>query len=207
MKLWDITLPLHAKQPPWPGDVPFTAEPSSSTAQGDECNVSKLQFSSHFATHLDAPFHFEHNGMKLDAVPVDVFMGPALVHEVSSQTLIEVDDLPENLSQYQRIIFKTKNTSYIADETFHKDYIALSNEAAQVLVEQGIRLVGIDYFSIEAYKNPGHPVHHTLCGNNVIIVEGLDLREVEPGEYDLTVLPLKIKNGDGSPCRAVLRSP
>lgn len=206
MKVWDITLPLHPNHQPWPGDIPFSHTLSNSTARGDECNVSELHLSSHFGTHLDAPFHFEPDGMTLEQLPLETLMGPVLVHEVSSFPLIQPNDLPD-LFNTTRIIFKTCNTNYISDETFHTDFVALSNEAAMALVEAGIILVGIDYFSIEAYKNPGHPVHHTLCGNGVIIVEGLDLRQVDPGEYDLIVFPLKIKGGDGSPCRAVLRRP
>ncbi len=204
MRFWDLTLPLHPNHPPWPGDMPFTHALASSTARGDECNVSRLELSSHFGTHLDAPFHFEHDGITLEQLSIETLIGPALVHEVSSAPLIMPDDLP-HLDGIKRIIFKTHNTQYIADGIFREDFTALSDEAAKLLVEANVKLVGIDYFSIEAFNNPGHPVHHTLCGNGVIIVEGLDLREVNPGRYELIVLPLKIQHGDGSPCRAVLR--
>lgn len=135
MPLWDITLPVHAAVPPWPGDIPFSRELSCSIDNGDECNVSNLQFCSHFGTHLDVPFHFEPDGIKLDEIPIDVLIGPVLVHEVSSRDLITVDDLPSNIHQYQRIIFKTNNTSFIADETFHEEFVSLSREVAQVLVD------------------------------------------------------------------------
>ncbi len=204
MKIYDISLPLKPEQPAWPGDLPFSFEISSSIESGDECNVSRLSMGSHFATHLDAPYHFERNGKKLDELSLDTLIGKTLVHPVSASDLIQTADLPD-LSNVERIIFKTNNTRFIGDSVFHEDYVALGLEAAQLMVRAGIRLIGIDYFSIEKFKAAGHPVHHELCGNGVILVEGLDLRSVQPGWYELIVLPLNIQGGDGSPCRAVLR--
>jgi len=204
MALWDISLPLKPETPPWPGDVPFSREFSQSIDQGDECNVSLLAMNSHFATHLDAPYHFEEDGASVDKIPLGVLIGPVLVHEVDSKDLILPPHLPP-LDGVERLIFKTPNTSFIADSHFHCEYASLSLEAAKILTGAGVRLIGIDYFSIEAYGNPGHPVHHELCSKGVILVEGLDLRDVVPDWYELFVLPLKIAGGDGGPCRAVLR--
>ncbi len=204
MAIYDITLPLRPELPPWPGDIPFTLTQDSSIEQGGRCNKSGFSMSSHFGTHLDAPYHFDNGGITLEKIPLDVFAGPALVHVVDTTDLIRPEHLP-NLDGVERIVFKTPNTSFIADSTFNTNFVAVGLEAAQVLTQAGVRLVGIDYFSIESYQNPGNPVHLELCGNGVVLVEGLDLRAIEPGQYELIVLPLNILGGDGSPCRAILR--
>jgi len=160
--------------------------------------------SSHYATHLDAPFHFEDDGITVDQLALETLIGPALVHETSAAKLIQPQDLPD-LSGVERILFKTRNSDFITDRVFHTDFVSIGLQAATVLVQAGVRLVGIDYFSVEAFTAPGHPVHHVFCRQGVILVEGLNLQDVSPGWYDLTVLPLKIQGGDGSPCRAVLR--
>ncbi|MEW6234151.1 MAG: cyclase family protein [Candidatus Omnitrophota bacterium] len=205
MALWDISLSLRSELPPWPGDIPFSRKFSQSISQGDKCNVSLLTMNSHFATHLDAPYHIVENGAAVDEIPLDVLIGPVLVHEVDCRDLILPPHLP-SLDGVERLIFKTPNSSFIADSQFHCDYASMSLEAAKILTGAGVRLIGIDYFSIEAYNNSGFPVHHELCGKGVILVEGLDLRDVVPGWYELIVLPLKIAGADGGPCRAVLRS-
>ncbi len=204
MALYDITLPLHQNHPPWPGDTPFEMERASSIASGDECNVSRIVMSSHFGTHLDAPFHFENDGIKVDQLALETLIGKALVCEIDSHDLIQPGHLP-NLEGVERLLCKTPNGEFIDDTQFHQDYTAVSNDAAKAMVEAGIKLLGIDYFSIEAFHSPGHPVHHTLCGNGVILLEGLDLRNIKPGWYELIALPLKLKDGDGSPCRVILR--
>lgn len=203
-KVYDLTLPLRPEHPPWPGDQPFVREMSSSIQGGDECNVSRLTMSSHFGTHLDAPLHFEAEGRTLERLSLSILIGPALVWEAKPNEHIQPSDLPD-LSGVERILFKTPNCHWLGDTEFHENYTAVSPDAAKALTNAGVKLVGIDYFSIEAYKSPGHPVHHELCGNGVIIVEGLDLRDVPPGTYELICLPLKIEGGDGGPCRAVLR--
>ncbi|MBI1390715.1 MAG: cyclase family protein [bacterium] len=206
MAIHDITLPLHEGHPPWPGDTPYERIQLSDMSEGAKCNVSKIEMSTHFATHLDAPFHFEPDGIRVDQLDLETLIGPVLVHEAGASDLIEPEHLP-SLEGVERIIFKTRNLKFIASKNFNTEYVALSHEGARALTGAGVKLVGIDYFSIEAYRNPGNPVHHELCGKGVIIVEGLDLRGVAPGWYDLTVLPLKLKGSDGSPCRAILRDP
>lgn len=204
MAFYDLTLTLRPELPPWPGDPPFSLDRDSSIERGNTCNKSNLTASTHFGTHIDAPFHFETNGMTLDEIPLDVLVGPVLVHAVDTPDLIRPEHLPD-LTDVERIIFKTPNTNFIDDTTFHTDFVAVGLETARQLTQAGVLLVGIDYFSIESFRNPGNPVHHELCGHGVVLVEGLDLRHVEPGEYELIVLPLKIIGGDGSPCRAILR--
>ncbi len=190
--------------PPWPGDAPFSQETASSIEQGDSCNVSRLSIGSHFGTHMDAPYHFENDGIRLEQIPLDVLIGPTLVHQVDALDVITAAHLPD-LSNVERILFKTPNCRYIDDVEFHTDYISVGLDAAQALTEAEVKLVGLDYYSIEKYKAEGHPVHHQLCGKGVILLEGVDLRSIDPGMYELIVLPLKIEGCDGSPCRAVLR--
>jgi arylformamidase len=125
---------------------------------------------------------------------------------VDTPDLVRAEHLPD-LSVVERIIFKTSNTFFIGDTEFHTDYVSVGLDAAQALTRAGVKLVGIDYFSIEAFRAEGHPVHHELCGNGVILLEGPDLREVPPGWYELICLPLKIEGGDGSPVRVILRDP
>jgi arylformamidase len=200
----DISLSLKSDQPAWPGAPPFSCESISAIKNGDSCNVSCLRMSSHFCTHLDAPYHFIENGAKLDAIPLQTLIGKALVHEVSATKSIGQANLPD-LTNVERILFKTPNSAIIADSIFHEEYVSVGLDAAKAMVRAGIRLIGVDYFSIEQFHTSNYPVHHELCGNGVILVEGLDLRAISPGWYELIVLPLKIAGSDGSPCRAVLR--
>lgn len=204
MAIYDITLPLCPEQPPWPGDSPFQQQPKKAIDGDGYCNTSELTMASHFGTHMDAPYHFEPDGIPIDQVDPQILVGPCLVHAVDTPDLIKAEHLPD-LAGVERIIFKTSNTHFIADTVFHTDYVSIGLSAAQALTQAGVRLVGLDYFSIEAYKAEGHPVHHELCGKGVILLEGPDLRAIKPGRYELIVLPLKIQNGDGSPVRAVLR--
>lgn len=204
MAVHDISLTLRSMQPPWPQDFPFIHEISQSMDKGDECNVSRITLSTHFATHLDAPYHFHNTGLTVEQVPLDALIGPALVHEVNTEKYIEPKHLPE-LNGIERILFKTPNSMRLAENLIYPDYVALNLDAAKILIEAGIRLVGIDYYSIEEFVSPGNPVHHLLCGNSVMILEGLNLRRIKPGRYELIALPLKIEGADGSPCRAILR--
>lgn len=204
MSIYDATLTMKADLPPWPGDPPFSHQAVYAICQGDPCNVSKITMSSHFGTHIDAPYHFDDNGMRVDRIPLDDLMGSALVHEVETPDIITLEHLPD-LTGVERILFKTSNGSLLSDSTFHPQYVSLDLETARYLVRSGIRLVGIDYYSIEAYDAPGDPVHHELCGNGIILLEGVDLRHIPPGWYELIALPLKIEGCDASPCRIVLR--
>lgn len=204
MALYDLSLKLRVEQPGWPDDPPFSIRAISSIARGDACNVSFFETSSHFATHLDAPYHFIEDGARVDDLSLDTLIGRVLVHEVDTPNLILPDHLP-NLDGVERILFKTSNSQFIEDAVFHTYYVSIGLETARELVRAGVKLAGIDYFSIEAFRSPGYPVHHELCGNGVILLEGLNLHAVEPGWYELIALPLKIEGCDGSPCRVVLR--
>ena len=188
------------------GDPGVEIAPRLEIARGDTANVSLLSMGSHTGTHVDAPAHFIEGGATVEALPVDSLIGPALVAEVGSERLIGRRDLePLPLDGQSRLLLKTRNSALWAAGDFSRDFVALDLEGARHLTERGLRLIGIDYLSIEAFHSPGHPVHRHLLGAGVVILEGLDLSRVAPGVYELVCLPLPVRGIDGAPCRAVLR--
>lgn len=192
----------------WPGDPAVTIEPSRRIAKGDAANVSEIHLGSHTGTHVDPPFHFLEEGATVEAMSLEALFGPAEVVDLSHvEEQILVDDLESaNLSSdAQRVLLKTSNSQiWSGPPRFPDSYVALSPQAAQWLVDRHIKLVGIDFLSIERRRTPGHPTHKALLGAGIVIVEGLDLRDVQPGTYTLACLPLKILEGDGAPARAIL---
>ena len=209
MEIYDITVPIRSSMPVYEGDPGVKIEPWSAFAKGDSSNVSMLSFGAHTGTHVDAPAHFVEGARRIDALSLDVLIGPARVLRVPDD-LNEID--PEfinrgDLSGVERVLFHTRNSTFW-NEGFRKDFTHLLPEAAQLLVDRGIKLVGTDYLSIEKFHSGHHRTHLTLLSNNVVIVEGLNLAEVPEGDYELICLPLKIAEGagDGAPARAVLRS-
>ena len=205
---YDISLPIAPNMPTWPGDAPIAVEPTSRIGQGGSSNVSRLGMSSHTLTHVDPPSHFIDKGLTVDRLPLDVLIGPAVVVEPHPEkNLISATDLGQlGLRDAERVLIKTRN-SYLwagGPYEFQPDYISLSKDAAAWLVSRGVKLVGVDYLSVEAYGARRHPVHHTLLGNGIVVVEGLNLTQVPEGHYQLICLPLKIQNGDGAPARVVL---
>lgn len=208
MKLYDVTVAIAADLPVWPGDPPIQLERVMSLEQGDLARVTRVSFSTHIGTHIDPPAHFIQDGLTLDQVPLDVFIGPARVIDVANVDCIQVADLERhNLTGVERLLFKTRNARFWPEErVFHEEYVYLTTPAAEWLVARGIRLVGIDYLSIEVFGFEQPTTHWALLGANVVIIEGLDLREVPPGDYELLCLPLKIKDSDGGPARVVLRT-
>lgn len=205
----DISLPIGPDLLTWPGDPPIEVAASSRIAKGDAANVSKIKFGSHTGTHVDPPFHFIDEGDRVDKLDLNVLVGEATVADLSaSEGLISADDL-ESLDlppDASRLLLKTRNSELWQSLPieFPDSYVALSVEGARWIVDRGIRLVGTDFLSIETRGAAGHPVHVTLLGAGVVIVEGLNLHGVPPGNYRLVCLPLRIVDGDGAPARAVL---
>jgi arylformamidase len=209
MKIYDITVPIHATMPVYEGDPGVKIDAWSAFAKGDSSNVSMLNFGAHTGTHVDAPAHFIEGARKIDELPMEVLIGRARVIRVP-------DDLNEitleflegrDLNGIERLVFHTRNSGFW-NEGFRKDFTHLLPEAAQNLVDRGVKLVGTDYLSIEKFHSGHHRTHLTLLANNVVIVEGLNLSDVPEGDYELICLPLKIADGsgDGAPARAVLRT-
>lgn len=195
--------------PVYEGDPGVDIEAWSALAKGDSANVSFLHFGAHTGTHVDASAHFIEGARKIDALPLEVLIGPARVIRVPDNVNeIDLNFLATcDLSQAERVLFHTRNSNFW-NEGFRKDFTHLLPEAAQQLVESGMKLVGTDYLSIEKFHSGDHRTHLTLLSNNVIIVEGLNLSDVAEGDYELICLPLKIAGGagDGAPARAVLRT-
>jgi arylformamidase len=209
MPIYDITVPIRSGMPVYEGDPGIDIQPWSALAKGDSANVSFLHFGAHTGTHVDAPAHFIEGTRKIDALSLEALIGLARVIRVPDDVAeIGPDFLAKcDLDQVERVLFHTRNSSFWS-EGFRKDYTHLSPEAAQALVDLGVKLVGTDYLSIEKFHSGHHRTHLALLSNNVVIVEGLNLSDIAPGDYELICLPLRIADGagDGAPARVVLRT-
>jgi len=204
--LIDITLPLSDETPVWPGDRRFRRIVDHTIGDGSRSTVSRLEMSSHNGTHFDAPLHFIDGGTTLEQLDPEIFVGPARVVAYLNETHIEANDIRKmNLNGVERVLFKTRNCELWVDPEFHEEYIGITAPAARLLVELGVKLVGFDYLSVGPYGDEQVETHRSLLGNGVVILESLDLRKVEAGDYELIALPLKIVGGEGSPARALLR--
>jgi arylformamidase len=205
MKIHDITLAISAELPVYPGDPPVALESLARISAGGDTNLSRLSISTHCGTHLDAPFHYCDDGLTVDAVPLTLLIGEALVAELPDVMAIgrqQLAGLP--LRGVKRLLLKTGNSALLA-KGFSRDYAHLTEDGARYLLEREIGLVGIDGLSIERFDGDGS-VHRLLLGSGLVILEGLQLAGVVPGHYELICLPLKIKGGDGAPVRAILRA-
>jgi arylformamidase len=206
----DVTAPLREGMPVWPGDPPFTRRERSSIARGDEDTVSELALGAHTGTHVDAPSHFVAGGATVGGLDLAVLIGECIVLDMtSSEGTIGAGDLegaglPPGAT---RLLAKTRNSGWSRETAgFREGFVALDETAAAWCVERGVRLLGIDYLSIEPFgeSRTGHPVHRTLLEAGVVILEGLELASVEPGEYRMIALPLSIPDAEGAPARVVL---
>jgi arylformamidase len=206
MKLIDVTVPLDANLPVYPGNLPFSLEAVKRIARGDSSNVSALHLSAHTGTHVDSPRHFFDDGTGTEALPLELLCGRARVIEVRSRDGIGADELSTiDFSEDIRVLIKTQNSKLWGSPEFHKDYVGVTEAGAKFLVEHGVKVVGVDYLSVEQFKKPGAPAHHILLGGGTIVIEGLNLRDVEPGVCEMYCLPLPIVGSDGAPARVVLR--
>ncbi|MBP7735708.1 MAG: cyclase family protein [Spirochaetes bacterium] len=208
MKFYDITVPILNTMPVWPGDPPVIVERTKSISKGNSCNLTSLAMGVHCGTHIDAPLHFMDRGRAVDDIPLDVLNGPCRVVGIDAKSLIEKKHIENlGLGGYKRILFKTANSELWKNNTaaFYEGFTALGLSAAEYLAELGVSLVGIDYLSIESFHaEKEHPVHKMLLKNNIVILESVDLSGVQPAEYELVCLPLRITGAEGAPVRAVL---
>ena len=203
---YDISVPISDGGAVYPGNPEIRIAPQQEIAKGGSSNVSLLSFGSHTGTHVDAPKHMFDGGESVDNLPLDVLMGPAVLVDVGNQvTAVGEKELRlHELKGHKRILIKTRNSSFIRDPQFRGDYTYLAPDGAAYLLSLGVRLVGVDYFSIEQFHSGHHQTHNTLLKASVVIVEGLDLSVPAPGPYELRVLPLRLAGLDGAPARAVL---
>lgn len=212
MPIYDVTVPLSNELPTYPGDPGVQIGDWKAMAKGDSANVSIVNFGAHTGTHVDAPAHFIEGAEKIEWVPLDSLIGEAIVVEVPEKYVVIDEDFVAMhvLPGTQRVLFKTRNSAFWNETPpqFHSDFTHLDLPAATWLRDQGAKLIGVDYLSIERFKSPGHEVHLALLSKGVVILEGLNLSGVPAGSYELICLPLRLRSnlGDGAPARVVLRT-
>jgi len=208
MRIYDISVTISSNLPVWPGDPRVILERVSKLEDGADANVSRLEMGVHLGTHVDAPYHFL-GGKEptTEQMSLKTLTGRVYVLHLPDIELITAEHLKKSEipPRTRRILFRTRNSELWAQKIteFQPNFVALSADAAQYLVDKGIRLVGIDYLSIAPYDAIG-PTHQILLKAGVIIVEGLDLSTVSQGRYTLHCLPLKLAGSDGAPARAIL---
>jgi arylformamidase len=208
MKIYDISVGISSDMPVWPGDPAVKLARMESIAAGAHANVSRLECSVHIGTHVDAPLHFVDGMYGVDKMALEDLIGEARVVEMQDVDHIDAPALDGAgiPATTRRVLFRTWNSGYWADpgHDFHRDFVAIEPDGAQWLKDHGVRLVGVDYLSVAPF---GHstPTHRILLEAGIVVIEGLDLRNVAAGEYELICLPIKLMGSDGSPARAVLR--
>jgi arylformamidase len=199
VEIIDISVPVRPGMVTYPGDPTVSLERVVSIANGGVCNLSRLDFGVHSGTHVDAPLHFIDGAAAVEALPLDVLVGPARVLDLTPAERLDASVF-EGADLAERVLLKTRNSELWARDSFADDHLALTEDGARALVDGGVGLVGIDYLSIG-----DEDAHRVLLGAGVVAVEGLDLRDVEPGEYELICAPLKLVGSDGAPARVFLR--
>ncbi|MGH3086642.1 MAG: cyclase family protein [Rubrobacteraceae bacterium] len=203
----DVSVPLRSGMVHWPDNPPVRIERMLDMERGDAANVSEISLGAHTGTHMDAPIHFVPDGAGMESMPLDATLGRARVIEIEDPESIKPEELEAHgIRRGERVLFKTRNSSrHWWDEDFIEDFVYVSREAARRLADLGARTVGVDYLSVGGFYKDGAETHEALLGAGVWVIEGLDLSGVEPGEYELICLPIKVENGDGAPARAIVR--
>ncbi len=202
----DVSMPLQNGMTVWPGDAPPLFEQTAWIEKGDLCNVTRMNVSVHTGTHMDAPRHFLRNGAGMDALPLAAVIGPARVIETRNAVAVQPGELPQDLRPGERLLLKTPNSGRnLLDLPFAEDFVFISQEAARLMAKAGVQTVGVDYLSVGGFRKDLLETHEILLESGIWIIEGLDLRHIEPGGYELACLPLKIIGCDGAPARAALR--
>jgi len=203
----DVSVPLRTGMVRWPDNPPVSIERMLDIEHGDLANVSKLSMGAHTGTHMDAPLHFFRTGKGLDTMPLTATIGRARVIEIRDPESIKLEELrPYQIQRRERVLFKTRNSTRCwHTDDFVEDFVYISQEAARYLAVQQVQTIGVDYLSVGGFFTDGVETHHALLEAGIWIIEGLNLSKVEPGIYELICLPLKIKESDGAPARAILR--
>lgn len=206
-RLVDVSVSLQPGLATYPGNPEFELQPVKRVAAGASSNVSRLILGTHTGTHVDAPRHFFDEGAGVDGLPLDLLIGRARVIDLPFRGGITERHLADaGLREDLRVLLRTPNSAlWNTSDGFHQDYSYLTEEGARYLVEQGVKVVGIDYLSVEQFKKPGAPAHRALLGENVVIIEGLNLSDADAGAYEMYCLPLRVAGADGAPARVVLK--
>jgi arylformamidase len=205
-RIYDISTPVRNGGVVYPGNPEIRIQPQQAISQGAGANVSAIAFGSHSGTHVDAVKHFFDDGQTVDQIPLDRFIGPAILLAFPDDLMsVGAADLARHpIGAHTRVLLRTRNSSFLGGPEFVKDFTYLAPDGAEYLVSRGVKLVGIDYFSIEQFHSGHHRTHRALLERGVVIVEGLDLSEPAPGEYQFLCLPLRLTGLDAAPARAVL---
>jgi arylformamidase len=203
----DVSVPVHSGMVHWPGDPEVVIERVQSIAKGDEANLTRIDMSAHTGTHMDAPLHFFEDDPAIEELPLEIAVGPARVIAIEGEEPIDRGQLEGlDIGSGERILFRTRNSDRAwAERDFDPGFVYVSLEAAELLGEVGVALVGVDYLSVGAYEGDGAETHRALLGAGAWVVEGLDLSMVDAGQYELICLPIKLVGSDGAPARALLR--
>lgn len=206
-KLIDISVTVRSGMVHWPGDPAIKISSIYSIRKGDAANVSEINMGSHTGTHMDAPYHFIQQAKGIDQMPLDSTIGKARVIEIRDPHSIKPEELKKHrIRRGERILFKTRNSSrFWKKDSFVKDFVYISLEAAKFLARQRIKTVGVDALSVGGYKEDGAATHRVILKAGIWIIEGLDLSRAQAGDYELICLPLKLSHGDGAPARAILK--
>jgi len=206
-RLLDVSVLLAPGIATYPGNPELEITPVHRIAEGDSSNNSRLVMGTHTGTHVDAPKHFFDDRPGVDALPLELLVGRARVIDLPHRGGITEKHLAEaGLREDLRVLFRTPNSAlWNSSNGFHPDYTYITEDGAKFLVDQGVKVVGVDYLSVEQFHKPGAPAHHTLLGAGVIIIEGLNLSDAEAGRYEMYCLPLRIAGADGAPARVVLK--
>jgi arylformamidase len=206
-RLIDVSVLLRPGVPTYPGNPPFEIQPVKRIAEGASSNVSRLILGTHTGTHVDAPRHFFDDRPGVEGLQLDLLIGRTRVVDLPCRGGITEAHLAEaGLQEDLRVLLRTPNSAlWNSQEGFHEDYTYLTEGGARYLVDQGVKVVGVDYLSVEQFHKAGAPAHHALLGANVVIIEGLNLSDAEAGRYEMYCLPLRIDGADGAPARVVLK--
>jgi len=206
----DATATLDpATTPVYEGDAPMNFEFLKDMRKGDALTLSKYSLGAHSGTHIDAPMHFVRDGAPIDKVPLEPLIGPARIIDIADgvQAINATELNRHHWRGTPRVIFRTRSSlrGWMKSSIFHRDFAYIAPDAAQLLADAGVELVGIDYISAEQFGAPAPMTHRILLGKGIPIVEGLALEGIRPGNYDLIVLPMKVAGHEGAPARAVVR--
>jgi arylformamidase len=206
VKIFDISLSLSPETIHWVTGTPLELIERKRMSRGDTNNSSSIHTSVHAGTHIDAPFHFVPNGVTIESLPLDVFIGPARVCAVDTGSHITAADVAKlGLEGERRVLFKTRNSGLLLKGVYDPTFAAFSVDGAKALVDLGLQLVGLDYLSA-AHADEQVAVHRAFLDHGVLLLEGVELSQVPPGRYELICPPVKLSGSDGAPCRALLRS-